>query len=93
MTIRLFLSFFVYFPHNPFLEQLSRSTSTITITVKSKAVGKDLKIPYGNFAARRFAYDDHDDGGFANHIFNELCSFGPGTINIFRRMVGLPEAA
>ena len=27
---------------------------------------------------------------FANHIFNELCSFRPGTVNMFRKMVGLP---
>ena len=27
----------------------------------------------------RTSYDDHhDDGGFANYIFNELCSFDPG---------------
>ena len=32
------------------------------------------------------------DRGFANYTFNELCSFGPGTANIFRRMVGLQEA-
>jgi hypothetical protein len=38
-------------------------------------------------------HDDHDDGEFANYIFNELCSFGPGTANIFRRMIGLPESA
>jgi hypothetical protein len=37
--------------------------------VISKAVGKDLKISYGNFAVRRPPYDDHDDGRFANHIF------------------------
>jgi hypothetical protein len=29
---------------------------------------------------------------FANYIFNELCSFGPGTVNVFRKMVRLPEA-
>jgi hypothetical protein len=29
--------------------------------------------------------------GVANYIFNELCSFGPGTANIFRKVVGLPE--
>jgi hypothetical protein len=29
--------------------------------------------------------------GFASYIFNELCSFGPGTANTFRKMVGLPE--
>ena len=52
------------------LEQLSRST---VVAVKSKALGKDLRIPYGNFAVRGFAYDDHDRG-FANYIFNELCT-------------------
>jgi hypothetical protein len=31
--------------------------------LKSKAVGKDLKIPYGNFAVRGPPYDDHDDKG------------------------------
>ena len=42
----------------------------------------------------RTSYDDHhDDGGFANYIFNELCSFGPGSVNIFRKIFGLPEAA
>jgi hypothetical protein len=30
--------------------------------------------------------------GFANHTFNELYSFGPVTANIFRKMIGLPEA-
>jgi len=30
--------------------------------------------------------------GFANYTFNELYSFGPVTANIFRKMVGLPEA-
>jgi hypothetical protein len=29
--------------------------------------------------------------GVANYIFNELCSFGPGTANIFRKVVGLLE--
>ena len=29
----------------------------------------------------------------ASCTFNELCSFGPGTANIIRKMVGLPEAA
>ena len=31
--------------------------------------------------------------GVCKLCFNELCSFGPGTVNIFRRMLGLPEAA
>jgi len=59
---------------------------------KIKSSRKRCKIPYGNFAVREHPYYDHDDGGFANYIFNELCSFGPGTVNIFRKMVGLQEA-
>ena len=29
-------------------------------------------------------------GWFANYIFNALCSLRPVTVNIFRKMVGLP---
>jgi hypothetical protein len=36
-------------------------------------INYDLRIPYGNFAAREPPYDDHDDGVIANYIFNELC--------------------
>jgi hypothetical protein len=31
--------------------------------------------------------------GVANYTFNELCSFGPGTADIFRKMIELSEAA
>jgi hypothetical protein len=31
--------------------------------------------------------------GVCKLFFNKLCSFRPGTVNIFRKMVGLPETA
>jgi hypothetical protein len=64
------------------LEQLSRST---VVAVKSKALGKDLRTPCGNFAVRGFAYDIMIGG--LQTIFDELYNFGPGTVNIFRKMV------
>ena len=53
------------------------ATSTTTVVVKSKAVGKDLRYLM-LILLQGPSYDDHDDWEFANYIFNELCSFGPG---------------
>ena len=77
-----------------FFDQLLFFTPILTDNNSSKIKSsrkrsQDLAV----ITAREPPYDDHDDGGLQTIFSMYYAGFDLGTVNIFRKMIGLSEAA